>query len=81
MDTQMIIRIDPDLKEKIAKYARAEGKSVSSVVRELLRDYVKNRDIGAYVDELWERIGGKLRTRGKTRKDIPASIKSVRAEK
>lgn len=43
MNTQMIVRIDPDIKAKVNKFAGSEGKNVSQVVRELLEDYVKNR--------------------------------------
>ncbi len=56
MTTQMIVRIDPNLKSKVNNFAKAEGKNVSEVVRELLEDYVKSRDINSYVDDLWDRI-------------------------
>ena len=78
MSSQMIIRIDPELKEKLYKLARAEGKPASRMVRELISDYVKDRDIGAYVDDLWDRIGGKLRSKNVTGPDID---KAVRASK
>jgi len=78
MSSQMIIRIDPELKEKLYKLARAEGKPASRMVRELITDYVKDRDIGAYVDELWDRIGGKLRSKGVKTLDVE---KAVRASK
>ena len=52
MATQMIVRIDPDLKAKVNNFAKIEGKSVSEVVRELLEEYVKNRDIDSYIDSL-----------------------------
>jgi len=48
------------------------------MVRELITDYVKDRDIGAYVDELWDRIGGKLRSKGVKTLDVE---KAVRASK
>jgi len=64
MDKQMIVRIDTELKERLRRLARAEGKTTSQMVRELVRDYVKERDIGAYIDGLWDRIGGKLTARG-----------------
>ncbi len=81
MTTQMIVRIDPDLKSKVSSLARAEGKNVSEVVRELLEDYVKNRDIGRYVDTLWQRIGGKLAARKIGPDDIEQAIRDVRAGK
>ncbi len=39
MPSQMIIRIDTELKDQVNKLARIEGKSVSEVVREMLSEY------------------------------------------
>ena len=64
MAAQMIVRLDRELKTKVDNLAKTEGKSLSEVVRELLEEYVKNRDIGAYIDDLWGRIGAKLTSRG-----------------
>lgn len=81
MTTQMIVRINPDLKNKVNSLAKSEGKSVSEVVRELLEDYVKNRDIGLYIDDLWQRVGDKLESRKVGPKDIQRAIQEVRAKK
>jgi predicted transcriptional regulator len=81
MTTQMIVRVNPDLKNKVNTLAKAEGKSVSEVVRELLEDYVKNRDIGSYVDDLWQRISNKLLSRKIGPKEIQRAIQEVRAKK
>jgi predicted DNA-binding protein len=81
MTTQMIVRINPELKNKVNRLAKAEGKSVSEVVRELLEDYVKNRDIGLYIDDLWQRIGDKLISRKIGPKEIQRVIQEVRARK
>lgn len=81
MTTQLIVRIDPKLKTKVSILAKAEGKRVSEVVRELLEDYVRNRDTGSYVGNLWSRIGGKITSRGLTLKDVARAIKEVRAKK
>ena len=81
MTTQMIVRINPELKNKVNSLAKAEGKSVSEVVRELLEDYVKNRDIGLYIDDLWQRIGDKLVSRKVGSKEIKRAIQEVRAQK
>ena len=81
MNTQMIVRIDPELKNKVNNLARAEGKSVSEVVRELLEDYVKNRDIGLYIDGLWQRIGDKLKSRKVGPQEVHRAIQEVRANK
>ena len=79
MTTQMIVRINPELKNQVNSLAKAEGKSVSEVVRELLEDYVKNRDIGLYIDDLWQRIGDKLTSRKIGPKDINRAIREMRA--
>jgi predicted DNA-binding protein len=77
----MIVRINPELKNKVNRLAKAEGKSISQVVRELLEDYVKNRDIGLYIDDLWQRIGDKLISRGVGPREIRRVIKEVRSKK
>jgi len=81
MATQMLIRMDPELKNKITRLARAEGKNTSEKVRELIEDYVKEHDISSYVDDLWSRIGKKLRSRGKTPEDVARVVKEVRKAK
>lgn len=45
--------------------AKAEGKNGSQIVRELLENYVRGRDISGYIDDLWDMINAKL-----TRKDV-----------
>ena len=78
MSVQMLIRIDSEIKESLTKIARMDGKSTSQVVREIIQDYIKERDIGAYIDDLWDRIGNKLRSKGANLNDIDKKIKEVR---
>ena len=78
MATQMIIRMDPELKNRLNKLARVEGKTTSQMVRELIEDYVREKDIATYIDNLWDRIGGKLRAKGITQGDINRTIKASR---
>ncbi len=80
MATQMIVRLDPELKAKVNNFAKVEGKSVSEVVRELLEEYVKTRDINSYIENLWERIGGKLASSGFGPKDVKRIIRDVRTK-
>jgi predicted DNA-binding protein len=77
----MIIRIDPVLKCRVENYARAEGKNVSMVVRELLENYIVDRDISGYIDDLWNRIGTKIREQGSSADDIDTIIEQTRTEK
>ncbi len=81
MSAQMIVRIDPELKAKVNNFARSDGKNVSQVVRELLEAYVQDRDIGSYVDELWDRVGNKLKAKGNGPADIQRIIDELRSGK
>jgi len=78
MSTQMIIRIDEEVKKRLNKLARLEGKTTSEMVRELIEERIKERDIGAYVEDLWERIGSKLKSKGITSARIEDAIKAAR---
>jgi hypothetical protein len=76
MSDQLLIRIDADLKKRFGRLAKSEGKTTSLMVRELINEYVKDRDIGAYIDGLWDRIGVKLTARGAR----PAAVKRAIAK-
>ncbi len=78
MTTQMIIRMDTGMKNRLNKLARVEGKTTSQMVRELIEDHLREKDIGTYIDDLWDRIGGKLRSKGINRRDIHRAIKESR---
>jgi predicted DNA-binding protein len=78
MSGHLLIRIDPELKKRLDQLSRSEGKTTSRMVRELIGDYVKQRDISGYIDGLWERIGKKLRARGAKKSDIGRSIAQAR---
>ncbi len=75
----MIVRIDPSLKDRVSKLARAEGKSLSGLVRELLERYARERDISSYIDDLWSRIGARLEQNGVSISDIEGVIAEVRS--
>lgn len=79
MATQMIIRIDPFLKEKVSNLARKEGKNLSELVRELLEKYARERDMGAYIENLWDKIGRRLSEKNISQTDIDGIIQKVRS--
>ncbi len=81
MSTQLIVRIEPELKQKVSSLAKNEGKTTSEIVRELLEDYVRDRDVGAFVDSLWGRIGQKLTLREIGPDQIQQAIKDARKRK
>ncbi len=76
--TTLLIRIDDEVKGRLNRLARIEGKTTSAVVRELIEERIKERDIGAYVDDLWGRIGGKMKSKGVTPAAIEKAIKASR---
>ena len=78
MATQMIIRVEPGLKDKIRQLAKSEGKNLSELVRELLIKYTSERDMGGYIDNLWDRITQKLSQENISEADIEEAIRQVR---
>jgi predicted DNA-binding protein len=80
MTTQMIIRVESSLKSKISQLAKAEGKNLSELVRELLEKYTKERDMSAYIDKLWDRIGHDFAKSNISETDIDEAIKKVRSK-
>ena len=79
MASQMIIRLDDELKTRMQELARAEGKNASQVVRELIEGYVTERDPAAAIEDLWDRIGTRLEQRGVRKGDINRAIREVRS--
>ena len=80
MATQMIIRVEPGLKDKVSRLAKSEGKNLSELVRELLEKYTKERDMAGYIDSLWDKIGMDLTKNGISESDIEKAIEQTRSE-
>ena len=78
MEKQLIIRIDKELKDKFSKIARIEGKSISEKLREMINSYIKENDVSAVVDDLWERISIKIKKKGFKEREIDTAIREVR---
>ena len=81
MSTQMIIRIDDEVKSRLNRLARLEGKSTSEMVRGLIEDFIKERDIAAYIDDLWDRTGRKLKSKDVTPSAIERAVKASRSKR
>jgi len=80
MATQMIIRVEPTLKNKVSQLAKAEGKNLSELVRELLVKYTKERDMSAHIDNLWDKIGRNFVQNNVSENDIEKAIRDVRSK-
>jgi len=81
MASQVIIRLAPELKARMVKLARAEGKTTSAVLRELVEKYVRERDISSYIDDLWSRTARKLKRQGVGPSEVRRAIREVRKRK
>ena len=79
METQLVIRIDKNTKQKFSKIARMEGKTASTKVRELVASYIEENDFSRVVGDLWDRTAKKLEKKGYTEKDVKADVKRARA--
>lgn len=76
----MIIRIDSELKQKVNKLAKYEGKNLSELVRDLLENYTRESDLNLYIDDIWDKIGNTFIEKGKSLADIDSIIREVRSE-
>jgi predicted DNA-binding protein len=78
MVSQILIRVDKELKDKFKRLSRTEQKSVNEKVRELMEDYVKDHNMEAAMRNLWDEIGKSLRKNGYKISDVNKKIKEVR---
>ena len=81
MANTMLIRLDSESKLNISRLAKLEGKTASQIIRELISQYIRERDISGYIDSLWGRIGDEIKEAGYTEKDVNKLIKEIRAKK
>lgn len=81
MQSQIIIRIDSNIKSKFQKIARMEGKTTSEMIREMMMDCIAQKDFAAAVDKVWDKITVEFNKRGITDKDIEKAVKEVRISK
>jgi len=76
--SQLTVRIDDDLKTRLQNLARQEDRSVSEVVRSLVRGYVQDRDRSAALRKLWDRMEENARAAGARPDDVAGAIETVR---
>ena len=81
MAEQLLIRVEPELKRKLNKLATMEGKTSTQVVRNLIEDYVKRRDVASYIGDLWDRIGQSLKSAGSGPESVAKAVRDVRRSK
>jgi hypothetical protein len=74
----MLISVEPEIKEELNKMARQEGKSANYLVGELITNFIKKKDVGVYIDDLWNRIGKKFKSKGIKTGDISQAVTESR---
>lgn len=79
MGSQIIVRIDEEKKEKFYRLVRMEGTSASAKIREMVEDYIAKTDVSSIIDNLWSRIGLKMKDKEYMEVDIEKMIKDARA--
>jgi predicted transcriptional regulator len=77
---QLTVRIDEDLKGYLQALARREEKSTSDVVRSLVGRYVQDRDRGAALRSLWNRMQQNAKEAGAGPEDVEEAIQAVRGQ-
>lgn len=78
MTEQLLIRVAPELKRKLTRAATLEGKTSTQVVRDLIEDYVRQRDMPSYIATLWDRIGTRLKAAGVKPGDAAKALREAR---
>ena len=78
MVSQVLIRVDKELKDKYQRLSRPEQKSVNEKVREFMKEYGKEHDMEAAMKSLWDEIEQSLRKKGYKASDVSKMIKEVR---
>ncbi len=81
MNSNIIVRIEETTKQRFARLVRSEGKSASEKVREMIDGYIRKADIGPVVDDLWDRVGTKMRKKGVRQRDVAQAIREVRSSR
>ena len=81
MTTQILIRVDEDLKNTLKRLSRLEQKSLNEKIRELIEEYVKEHNMETAMKNLWDEIGESFKKKGYKKSDVDKMIQKVRAGK
>lgn len=81
MTSQILVRVDNELKEKFQRLSGIERKSVNEKVRELMEEYVREHSMESAMKNLWDDIGRSLKKKGYKESDVGRMIKKVRTAK
>jgi hypothetical protein len=81
MTSQILVRVDRELKEKFQRLTGIERKSVNEKVRELMEEYVRERSMESAMKDLWDEIGRSMKKKGYKETDVEKMIRKARSAK
>ncbi len=81
MTSQILIRVDKELKEKFQRLTGIERKSINEKVRELMEEYVREHSMESTMKNLWDDIGRSMKKKGYKESDVEKMIRKVRSVK
>jgi predicted DNA-binding protein len=81
MTSQILVRVEKELKDKLKRLSGIEQKSVNEKVRELIEEYVKEHSMESTLRNLWDEIGSSMKKKGYKESDVERMIKKVRSAK
>lgn len=78
MAVQMIVRVEPATKQKLGHLARAEGKTTSQLMRDVIDVYIREHDPETHMEDLWARIQQSIEAGGHGPEDVGRMVAEVR---
>jgi hypothetical protein len=81
MTSQILVRVDKELKDKFQRLTGRERKSVNEKVRELMEEYVREHSMEPAMKNLWDEIGRSMKKKGYKVSDVEKMIKKARSAK
>ncbi len=81
MTSQILVRVDKDLKDKFRRLSGTERKSVNEKLRELMEEYVKEHSLAPAMKSLWDEVGLSMKKKGYKASDVEKMIRKVRSTK
>ena len=81
MTSQILVRVDKELKEKFQRLTGIERKSINEKVRELMEEYVREHSMESTMKNLWDDIGRSMKKKGYKESDVEKMIRKVRSVK
>jgi len=79
MASQILVRVNKEIKNKFQRLSRFEQKSVNEKIRELMEEYVRDHSIEDAMKGLWDEMGESLKKKGYKESDVEKTIRKVRS--